>query len=121
MVVTAEDGVDEISICSKTYVHELKNEEINQFVIDPEEFNMQLANLSDIQVNTIEEAYVFGLDILNGKRGSGFNMVALNAGAALYTLGINNNLSDGINNAIKVLHSGKALLLLNKYVKFTNQ
>ena len=48
-------------------------------------------------------------------------MVALNAGAALYTLGINNNLSDGINNAINVLHSGKALLLLNKYAKFTNQ
>ena len=82
---------------------------------------MQLANLNDIQVNTIEEAYVFGLDILNGKRGSGFNMVALSAGAALYTLGINNNLSDGINNAINVLNSGKALLLLNKYAKFTNQ
>ena len=121
MVVTAEDGVDEISICSKTYVHELKNDEIIQFVLDPEEFDMQLANLNDIQVNTIEEAYVYGLDILNGKRGSGFNMVALNAGAALYTLGINNNLSDGINNAINVLHSGKALLLLNKYAKFTNQ
>ena len=121
MVVTAEDGVDEISICSKTNIHELKNGEIYRFVLDPKEFNMQLAKLNDIQVNTIEEAYVFGLDILNGKRGSGFNMVALNAGAALYTLGINKNLSDGIDNAINVLHSGKALLLLNKYAKFTNQ
>ena len=121
MVVAAEDGIDEISICSKTKIHELKNGKVNHYVLDPEKFNMKLANLNDIQVNTIEEAYVFGLDILNGKRGSGFDMVALNAGAALYTLGINNNLSDGINNAINVLHSGKALLLLNKYAKFTNQ
>ena len=120
MVVTAEDGVDEISICSKTYVHELKNDEINQFVLDPEEFNMQLANLNDIQVNTIEEAYVFGLDILNGKRGSGFNMVALNAGAALYLAEKVDSIANGVELSFELMNNGMAADKLASYVRVSN-
>ena len=71
----------------------------------------------DIQVNTSEEAYLYGVEVLNGKRGAGFDMVALNAGAALYISNITSTMAEGIELAIKTIHSGKALLLLNKFAK----
>ena len=78
-------------------------------------------DIEDIQVGTLEEAYLFGVEILNGKRGPGFDMVALNAGAALYISDKVESLSEGIERAKRELHSGRPLLLLNKYAKFTHQ
>ena len=84
MVVTSNDGIDELSITDVTHVHELRNNQITTYDIDPTEFGLSIYPLKDIQVNTSEEAYLYGVEVLNGKRGAGFDMVALNAGAALY-------------------------------------
>lgn len=119
MVVTSKDGIDELSITDVTHVHELKNNQITTYDIDPREFGLSIYPLEDIQVNTGEEAYLFGIEILNGKRGAGFDMVALNAGAALYTSNITSSMEQGVEMAINIIHSGKALLLLNKFAKFT--
>ena len=61
------------------------------------------------------------LEILNGKRGPGFDMVALNAGAALCISNQVESLAEGIEKAKSELHSGRPLLLLNKYAKYTQQ
>ena len=66
-------------------------------------------------------AYLYGIEILNGKRGPGFDMVALNAGAALFISNKVKSLAEGIEIAKRELHSGRPLLLLNKYAKFTHQ
>ena len=119
MVVTSKDGIDELSITDVTHVHELRNNQITTYDIDPREFGLSIYPLKDLQVNTSEEAYLYGVEVLNGKRGAGFDMVALNAGAALYTSNITGTMAEGIELAIKTIHSGKALLLLNKFAKFT--
>ena len=121
MVVTSNDGIDELSVTSNSSIHELKNKEITSYEINPEDYNLVKCDIEDIQVGTLEEAYLFGVEILNGKRGPGFDMVALNAGAALYISDKVESLSEGIERAKRELHSGRPLLLLNKYAKFTNQ
>ena len=121
MVVTSNDGIDELSVTSNSLVHELKHKEITSYEINPEDYNLAKCDIEDIQVSTLEEAYLFGVEILNGKRGPGFDMVALNAGTALYISDKVESLSEGIERAKKELHSGRPLLLLNKYAKFTNQ
>jgi anthranilate phosphoribosyltransferase len=121
MVVTSIDGIDELSVTSNSLIHELNNNEINYYELNPEDYNFSKCNVEDIQVETLEEAYLFGIEILNGKRGPGFDMVALNAGAALYISNKAESLSEGIERAKRELHSGRPLLLLNKYAKFTNQ
>ena len=121
MVVTSNDGIDELSVTSNSSVHELKNKEITSYEINPEDYNLVKCDIEDIQVGTLEEAYLFGVEILNGKRGPGFDMVALNAGASLYISDKVESLSEGIERAKRELHSGRPLLLLNKYAKFTNQ
>ena len=72
MVVTSNDGIDELSVTSNSSVHELKNKEITSYEINPEDYNLVKCDIS-IQVGTLEEAYLFGVEILNGKRGPGFD------------------------------------------------
>jgi anthranilate phosphoribosyltransferase len=121
MVVTSNDGIDELSLTSNSSVYELNNGDISSYEINPEDYDLIKCEIDDIQVDTLEEAYLFGIEILNGKRGPGFDMVALNAGAALYISNKVESLSEGIEKAKRELHSGRPLLLLNKYAKFTNQ
>ena len=121
MVVTSNDGIDELSLTSNSSVYELNNGDISSYEINPEDYDLIKCEIDDIHVETLEEAYLFGIEILNGKRGPGFDMVALNAGAALYISNKVESLSEGIEKAKRELHSGRPLLLLNKYAKFTNQ
>ena len=121
MVVTSNDGIDELSITSNSLIYELKEDKITSYELNPEDFNLTKCEINDIQVNTLEEAYLYGIEILNGKRGPGFDMVALNAGAALYISNQTQTLSEGVEKAKRELHSGRPLLLLNRYAKFTNQ
>ena len=102
-------------------MHELRHNEITTYEINPEEYDLSRCAIKEIQVETLEEAYLYGIEILNGKRGPGFDMVALNAGAALYVSNKVESLAEGIEKAKRELHSGRPLLLLNKYAKFTNQ
>ena len=121
MVVTSNDGIDELSITSNSTIYELKEDKITSYELNPEDFNLTKYEIKDIQVNTLEEAYLYGIEILNGKRGPGFDMVALNAGAALYISNETQTLSEGVEKAKRELYSGRPLLLLNRYAKFTNQ
>ena len=102
-------------------MHELRHNEITAYEINPEDYDLSRCAIKEIQVETLEEAYLYGIEILNGKRGPGFDMVALNAGAALYVSNKVESLAEGIEKAKRELHSGRPLLLLNKYAKFTHQ
>ena len=64
MVVTSKDGIDELSITDVTHVHELRNNQITTYDIDPREFGLSIYPLKDIQVNTSEEAYLYGVCLL---------------------------------------------------------
>ena len=87
-------GLDEITICSKTKVCELKNDNINIYDINPEDYGFKLSSLSEIKGGTHQENSKIILDILNGANGPRRDVVLLNAAAALLTADIAKNYKD---------------------------
>ena len=120
IVVTSEDGIDEFSITSTSKVTEIKNGTINKWIFDPKDYGFEYTNISEIQTNTNEEAYLMGIEILNGKRCAATDMVAINSGIGLYMLNQVETIHAGISKAKSILTSGKTLLLLNQYATLSN-
>ncbi|WP_168016461.1 anthranilate phosphoribosyltransferase [Halomonas salinarum] len=95
LVVHAEDGLDEISLASATHVAELKDGEITEYTIAPEDFGIQRQSLDSLKVSTAEESLSLVKQSLLGE-GPAADIVALNAGAALYASGIADTLKEGV-------------------------
>ena len=108
MVVHAEDGLDEISIASSTYVAELKEGEITEYSIQPEDFGLQLSKLSSLQVDSAEESLALIQSVFNNDAGSARDIVALNAGAAIYVAGLADSHKAGVELALSVIANGSA-------------
>ena len=121
IVATSSSGIDEIVIHEPTSITEIRNNEILEWQFNPKDYGFVDCSLSDIQVQSLEEAYLFGVEVLNGKRGPGLDMVALNAGFCLYLLGLCDDLIECFEIAKKQLISGKVLLNLNVYAKATQE
>ncbi|MEC2077464.1 anthranilate phosphoribosyltransferase [Metabacillus fastidiosus] len=114
LLVTGHDGLDEISITCPTDVVELKNGKITKYTVSPEELGCESGNLSEIQVADSVESAKLIRDIFSGQGPeSAVNIVALNAGAALYVAGKVDNLKDGALMAKDAINSGIALEQLN--------
>lgn len=120
MVVHAEDGLDEISISSPTHVVELKNNQISEYTIQPEDFGMQKQSLSHIQVDTAEQSLAMIHEALSGNDSAARNIVALNAGAAIYVSGLADSLQQGVEKALTILSQGTAKQKLVELVNKTN-
>ncbi|PVZ72616.1 anthranilate phosphoribosyltransferase [Pelagibaculum spongiae] len=112
MVVHAQDGLDEISIASKTHVAELKNGEISEYVIRPEDFGIDSESLIGLEVDSAAESLKLIKDALGKRKGEhsrkAADIIVLNAGAAIYVAGIAENLAEGITIAEDVIASGLA-------------
>jgi anthranilate phosphoribosyltransferase len=110
LIVAAEDKLDEFSIASPTHVTELKDGHVSQYLIQPSDVGIQqVSNLQDIQVITPKESAETILDVLQGKnKGSAYDMICLNAGAALYVGNKVKNIGDGVLLAKELIDSGKA-------------
>jgi len=121
IVATSSTGIDEIVIHEPTSITEIRNNEIIEWQFNPQDYGFADCSLSDIQVQSLEEAYLFGIEVLNGKRGPGLDMVALNAGFCLYLLGLCDDLIECFETTKKQLISGKVLLNLNVYAKATQE
>ena len=115
IVVTSNDGIDEFSITNTSKVTEIKRGKIKKWTFDPESYGIKCGNLAEIQCNTGEEAYLLGVDVLNGKRCAASEMVAINSGVALYMLNLVETINDGIIKSKSILNSGRTLLLLNRF------
>ncbi len=108
LVVHSADGLDEISVADETYVAELKDGEITEYTISPEQFGIQRSPLADLKVADAEESLSLIQSLLSGTEGSASDIVALNAGAAIYAANIASSLEEGVNIAQDVLASGTA-------------
>ncbi|OIR25023.1 anthranilate phosphoribosyltransferase [Bathymodiolus thermophilus thioautotrophic gill symbiont] len=117
MVVHSKDGLDEISIADDTFVAELKNDKITTYTINPTEFGLSLGNLDDIKAEDADSSLTLIQQALDGKDGAAKDIIALNAGAAIYVSGVADSLPAGINKAIKILNSGAAHQKLDDFVK----
>jgi len=120
MVVCGADGMDEISFTGDTYVAELKNGAVQEYVINPEHFGLQLHELDSIKVNDAQQSKAMILDVLSGKTGAARDIVLLNAGAAIYVAGLTPTLHAGIAYAADMLDNGKAMQKLQQLITATN-
>ena len=114
MVVHAEDGLDEISIAAKTFVAEAVNGEIREYTIGPEDFGMDTAPLSSIAAENVQASLAVIQSVLANEPGPAADIVALNAGAAIYVAGIASTLAEGVSMAQDAIGSGLARAKLNE-------
>jgi anthranilate phosphoribosyltransferase len=121
MVVHGLDGLDEITITGPTFVSELRDDQVVDYRIDPEDFGIPRRQLEEIQVETVEQSTASVHDVLNNKEGPKKDIVILNAGAALYVAGRADTFKQGIAMAKTTIESGEALNCLHALQKETNQ
>jgi anthranilate phosphoribosyltransferase len=119
MVVYGLDGLDEISISADTMVGELVNGEINEYILHPSKFGLELFDRRAITVHTVEESRDMILAVLGNQPGPAHNIVALNAGAAVYVSGLEKSMQAGIDRARQAIASGAAKKKLDEFVEFT--
>ncbi|HHA18552.1 MAG TPA: anthranilate phosphoribosyltransferase [Methylophaga sp.] len=119
MVVHSADGMDEISMVGETFVCELKQGELSQYTITPEQFGMERGNIDDIIVNSAEESLAMVKDVLSDKPGAARDIVLLNSGAAIYCAGLSNSLEEGVDLARQAISSNAAKQKLAQLIKLT--
>jgi len=119
LVVHSDDGMDEISISAPTTVSELRDGEVKQYRIQPEDFGLQTSPVEAIVVASPDESLSVIDRVLSGEKGPARDIVVLNAGAGIYVSGLVDSLADGIAQAAASIDSGKALAAKNAYVNAT--
>ena len=119
LVVHAEDGLDEISIAAPTNVAELKNGKITSYSITPEQFGLQRASLASLAITDAQSSLEIIRSVLNNQAGPALDIVALNAGAAIYAADLVDTLNDGIQRAQQVLADGSALAKFQALINYS--
>lgn len=120
MVVHGDDGLDEISVCGKTFVAELKDDKITEYEINPNDFEIDIHEEDKLKGGDAKTNAQALHAVLSGQNSAYTDAVAINAGAGIYVGGKANNLKDGVKLARKILASGKAKEKLQKLVEITN-
>ena len=105
LVVHGNDGLDEISLSGNTFVAELKNKKIKEFVFDPKEYGYDYINNSEIQGKDPEYNAKQFIQMINGLNKPFQHIVEINAGAAIYLAGIVENLNEGFKKARYVIEN----------------
>ena len=114
MVVHAADGMDELSLSGVSYIAELHNGNVTEYEITPEQCGLTRADNTQISVNSIDTAKAMLIAALSDQHRAASDIVALNAGAAIYVAGITPNLTDGVQLALQQITSGAALRKLEQ-------
>jgi anthranilate phosphoribosyltransferase len=121
LVVYGKDGMDEISLGAATVIGELKNGEITEYEIHPEDFGLPMASNRALRVETPEQSMQMLMGVLNGEPGAPGDIVALNAGAALYAANLADSLKGGLALARTAIASGAARRKLDELVAATHR
>ncbi|WP_137009821.1 anthranilate phosphoribosyltransferase [Aquitalea aquatilis] len=116
MIVHGLDGLDEITLSDRTMVAELKDGQIEEYILDPRELGFSFFELKDIQATSATASRDILLSVLDNQPGPARDIVLLNAGAAIYTADICATLPEGIALAREVLASGQARAKLQQLI-----
>ena len=119
LVVYGRDGMDEVSLGAATMVGELKNGEISEYEIHPEDFGLPMASNRTLKVETPEQSRQMLTGVLDNEAGAARDIVILNAGAALYAANVADSIQAGIGKAREALASGAAKAKLDQLVKLS--
>jgi anthranilate phosphoribosyltransferase len=121
MVVFGEGSFDEISIVGPTRVSELRDGAVKDYRIEPEDFGMARADVSNIKGGDAPKNAAIVREVLGGQPGPKRDMVLLNAGAAFYVAGRATSMDEGIKIAADSIDSGKAAQKLEQLIERTNR
>ena len=121
IVVYGRDNMDEVSLGASTMVGELVNGEIREYEIHPEDFGLSMIASRNLKVADAAESKVRMFEALNGEPGAASDIVALNAGTALYAAGVAASIEDGLAKARAAVSSGAARAKVDQFVQVTQQ
>ncbi len=121
LVVWGRDNMDEVSLGAPTMVGELVNGEIREYDIHPEDFGLQMVSNRNLKVSGSVESKEKILEALNNVPGPATDIVALNAGTAIYGAGIADSIADGVKKAQEAIRSGAARAKLEQFIQVTQQ
>ncbi|HEY7905211.1 MAG TPA: anthranilate phosphoribosyltransferase [Casimicrobiaceae bacterium] len=121
LVVYGRDGMDEISLGAATMVGELKDGEVREYEIHPEDFGLSMKSNRGLKVKGAAESKDMVLEALANTEGTPREIVTLNAGAALYAAGIAASIAEGIERARAAIASGAAKRKLDAFVAATQR
>lgn len=121
LIVTSEDGMDEVSTYSKTIVFEINKDLIKKSIIDPKEFGFKKFDKKAIHGGNATDNSLIIENILNGLKGPQRDIVVFNSAFVLYTADIVTDIKEGIKLAEKSIDSGQAKLILENLIKETQK
>ena len=119
LVVWGRDGMDELSLGAGTLVGELRDGVVREYELHPEDFGIPMAHSRNLKVADAEQSMAMLLQALDNHEGLPRQIVAYNAGAALYAAGVAEDIGDGIARARKAIASGEARAKLDAFVAAT--
>jgi anthranilate phosphoribosyltransferase len=120
MVVHGEDGLDEISLCAKTFVCEVRDGWVRKYEITPEQFGFERCKPEDLTGGEPQKNAEILRKLISGEQGAKRNAAVLNAAAAMYISGKYESIEEAVNAANQVIDSGKALQKLEEFIKYSN-
>ena len=122
LVVNGSDGLDEMTLTGATHIAELKDGQILEYDIHPEDFGIETRrNLDEIKVSGSEESLAKMQAVLNGEAGAARDIVLLNAAACLYAGNVAASLAEGVEMARAAIDSGKAKAKQAEFVALSNR
>jgi anthranilate phosphoribosyltransferase len=123
LIVHAKDGLDEFSLATSTQVAELKDGEIHEYTLTPEDVGLKSQSLVGLSVNGAAESLALIRDALGKRKGEyaekAADVIALNAGAGIYVAGLTRDFKQGVALAHDVIYSGQALEKFDNLREFT--
>jgi anthranilate phosphoribosyltransferase len=119
VVVYGRDGLDEVSLGAATLVGELRNGQITEYEIHPEDFGLVMASNRALRVETAQESLAMMMSVLDNQPGAARDIVALNAGVALYAANVAATMAEGIARAQAAIASGQAKATMQALVAFS--
>jgi anthranilate phosphoribosyltransferase len=121
IVVYGRDGMDEVSLGAATLVGELKDGQITEYEIHPEDFGMTMASNRALKVETAADSKAMLMGVLDNQPGAAKDIVILNAGVALYAANVANSMAAGIKLAQAAIESGAAKAKLQALITLSSQ
>jgi anthranilate phosphoribosyltransferase len=121
LVVYGKDGMDEVSLGAATMVGELKNGELREYEIHPEDFGLSMVSNRGLKVGNAAESRAMILEALENTPGTPREIVVLNAGVSLYAADVAGSIDDGIRLAREAIASGAAKAKLDAFVATTQK
>jgi anthranilate phosphoribosyltransferase len=119
MVVYGKDGMDEVSLGAATMVGELRDGQIREYEIHPEDFGMSMFSNRGLKVENAEESRQMVLEALENQEGTPRDIVILNSATALYAANVVDSIPEGLQKARETIASGAARAKLDQFVTAT--